>query len=207
MSTLTPQSFGLLLKALDPDERSAAAKYELLRTKLTSLLIWRGCAESDADDLADVTFDRVAGKIAGGETVENISAYSASVARFILLEHKRKKKEDAAGDEMPEVAVDPDVDELEGDDERMECLRECLRSSVPNPNDQRLIIGYYDAGANEKNKDSRKKLALSLGLSLNTMKVRACRLRERLERCINDCVARVTEVRRSRTKRREVMNG
>jgi DNA-directed RNA polymerase specialized sigma24 family protein len=205
MSTLDSNPFLMLLVALDTDEIIAADKYELLRTKIRNLLKWRGCIESDADDLADKTLDRVAAKIAGGEKIDNIGAYTGTVARFIWLEHQRKKREDAVGDEIPEVAVPPEVSIEEAEDERIECLRECMRSTIPKPDDQRLITGYYDTDSNEKNKDARKRLAESLGMSVNTMKVRACRLRDKLERCINDCMARVTKVNDLNTSDQEVV--
>ena len=196
----------MLLSALDADEVRAAEKYETLRYKLVNLLTWRGCSNSDADELADHTLDRVAAKIAEGEKVENVPAYAGSVARFILLEHKRKKREDAAGDDLPEVAVEPDVEILKDSDERMECLRDCMASTVPNPVDQRIIVGYYDTDSNEKNKHARKRLAESLDMSIGALKVKACRLRDRLERCINDCVERVTKSARNDTRDQEVTN-
>ena len=205
MSTLTADLFSMLLAALDGDETRAAEKYETLRYKLVNLLTWRGCVESDADELADRTLDRVAAKISEGEKIENVSAYAGSVARFIWLEHNRKKREDAVGDDLPEVAVDPDIDVLKDRDARMECLRECMAKTIPNPTDQKIVVGYYDTDTNEKNKDARKRLAASLDMTLNALKVRACRLRDRLERCINDCAARVTKSTVSDTDKEELM--
>ncbi|MFL6467425.1 MAG: hypothetical protein ACJ72Z_05660 [Pyrinomonadaceae bacterium] len=205
MSTLDANSFEMLLSALDADEIHAAEKYEMLRCKLVSLLTWRGCIESDADELADRTLDRVAGKIAAGEKVENVAAYAGSVARFVWLEHSRKKREDAVGEDLPEVAVYADIDVLNERDPRMECLRDCLADTVPNPTDQKIIVGYYDTDTNEKNKDARKRLADSLDISIGALKVRACRLREKLERCINNCVERVTKKGISDTNEQEVM--
>jgi DNA-directed RNA polymerase specialized sigma24 family protein len=205
VSTLTANSFTMLLAALDADETRAAEKYETLRYKLVNLLKWRGCTESDADELADRTLDRVAAKIVEGEKVENVSAYACSVARFIWLEHSRKKREDAVGEDLPEVAVEPDIDVLKDRDPRMECLRDCMAETVPNPSDRKIIVGYYDTDTNEKNKDARKRLAESLDMTLNALKVRACRLRNRLERCINDCTARVTKNTISDTNNEELM--
>jgi DNA-directed RNA polymerase specialized sigma24 family protein len=205
VSTIDANSFTLLLEALDGDETLAAEKYELLRYKLVNLLTWRGCSQSDADDLADLTLDRVATKIAEGEKVENIAAYAGSVARFIWLEHGRKKREDAVGDDLPEMAVDPDIDILKDRDSRLDCLRDCMTETIPSPTDRAIIIGYYDTDTNEKNKHARKRLAESLDLSIGALKVRACRLRDKLERCINDCVDRVTKRPDPDTNEREVM--
>lgn len=195
----------MLLAALDADEIRAAEKYETLRYKLVNLLTWKGCNNSDADDLADLTLDRVAAKIADGEKIENVAAYAGAVARFVLLEHKRKRREDAAGDDLPEVAVEPDIDILKESDSRMECLRDCMASTIPNPTDRKIIVGYYDTDSNEKNKHARKRLAESLDMSLGALKVKACRLRDKLEQCINGCVARVTKSDPSDTSNREVM--
>jgi DNA-directed RNA polymerase specialized sigma24 family protein len=195
----------MLLAALDADENRAAEKYETLRYKLVNLLTWRGCTESDADELADKTLDRVAAKIVEGERVENVSAYACSIARFIWLEHSRKKREDAVGEDLPEVAIEPDIDVLKDRDPRMECLRDCMAETIPNPSDRKIIVGYYDTDTNEKNKDARKRLAESLDMTLNALKVRACRLRVRLERCINDCTARVTKNTVSDTNNEELM--
>jgi hypothetical protein len=193
----------MLLAALDQDEMRAAEKYETLRYKLVNLLTWKGCTDSDADELADRTLDRVAGKIAGGEKVENVAAYAGSVARFILLEHSRRKREDAVGDDLPEVAVEPEIDILKESDSRMECLRDCMAETIPNLTDRRIIVGYYDTESNEKNKNARKRLAESLDMSIGALKVKACRLRDKLERCINNCVERVTKRSGSDTSKQE----
>ena len=204
MSSLTASSFQTLLDRLDTDPSAAADKYEDLRVKIAHLLRWRGCAESHADELADRTLDRVAYKLSSGEIVENINAFAAAVARFVWLEHSRKNKADAVGDDLPEIPIQPDVEFLDGPDERMKCLGGCFASSM-NDDDRRLVLGYYDTDADEKAKNARKRLADSFGLTINALKVRACRLRMRLEACINDCVAGVTHSRTANTQRQEVM--
>ena len=201
MSTLTASSFQTLLERLDNDREIAAEKYEDLRVRIAQLLKWRGCMESHADDLADQTLDRVAAKLAAGERVDNIHAFATAVARFIWLEHSRKHKTDAVGDDLPEVAVEPDIPD--DPDSRLTCLRRCVATKFSD-DEKRLVICYYDTDADEKTKSARKRLAESLGLTMNALKVRACRLRMRLEACINDCVMRVTETPAGGTSRQEV---
>jgi len=201
MSTLTASSFQILLDRLDADPASAATKYEDLRIKIAHLLRWRGCAESHADELADRTLDRVAIKLASGESVENLNAFTAAVARFIWLEHSRKNKVDAVGDELPELPVEPDID-LDDPEPRMRCLRRCITRFADE--DKVLVVGYYDTDAGEISKNARKRLADTFGLTLNALKVRACRLRMRLESCINECVERVTKTHAANTQQREV---
>lgn len=192
MSILTTTDFELLLERLASNPTQAAEKYELLRLKLVKSLSWKGCPDSEADALADLTFDRVAGKLAQGEEILNINAYAGEVLRFVWLEHRRKRKEYAAGGDLPETAVEPDIEIFDEPDLRLRCLRKCLAEVSPDENDKILIVGYYDTEAGEKNKDTRKNLAEKLGLTMTTLKVKACRLRERLERCINKCVEKLT---------------
>ena len=189
MAELTAESFGLLLARLDSDEANAAGKYEELRLKLVKFFIWqRSCAESEADALADEALDRVSAKLAQDIEIKNVNAYALEVSRFVWLEHIRKKKEDAYGDDLPEIAVEP---EIAGDpNARLLCLKKCLTETSKSESDRRLIIDYYGAAEGEKNKSQRKTLAEKLGLTMNTLKVKACRLRERLERCINDCTTK-----------------
>lgn len=189
MAELTAESFGLLLVRLDADESVAAGKYEELRLKLVKFFVWqRNCAESEADALADETLDRVSAKLARKIEINNINAYALEVSRFVWLEFSRKKKEDAYGDDLPEIAVAPDFPEEPN--ARLLCLKKCLAEISKHDSDRHLIIGYYSAETGEKNKIQRKNLAEKLGLTMNTLKVKACRLRERLERCVNDCAAR-----------------
>jgi DNA-directed RNA polymerase specialized sigma24 family protein len=199
---LTPVAespFHLLLALLDPDRDAAAGKYELLRQRLVKCIVWKGCSESESDALADTVLDRVAAKVAQGESVQNVNAYACQVMRFVWLEHIRRRRELVTDDgEMPEVAIEPDIDVLKDPDLRLRCLRKCMAEVVPEERDRILIVGYYDTGAGEKNKDKRRTLADQLGMTLNTMKVRACRIRERLERCINECVERLAVTKTSR---------
>jgi len=201
---LTEDSFNLLLDRLDPDPSVAASKYEDLRLKIVHLLRWRGCTEADSDELADVTLDRIAMKIAGGEIVENLNAFAAGVARFVYLEHSRKNKTEAVGDDLPETPVEPDIEFADGDDPRIRCMRRCFSTSFDD-HERDLVLGYYDTEAGEKTKEARRRLAESLGFKLTVLKVRACRLRMRLEKCITDCVARVTKSHQMRTNKQEVV--
>lgn len=177
-----------MLERLDSDTARAAEKYEQLRFKLVKIFLWKGCPESNADALADVVIDRVAAKLSQGEQIQNINAYACEVLRFVWLEHRRKQKEDAAGDDLPETKVEPEIEIFHDPDLRLRCLRNCMAETVSDEKDKILIVGYYDADAGDKLKNIRKSLAEKLGLTMTTLKVKACRLRERLEKCINECV-------------------
>lgn len=204
MSALTAAAFEKFLIRLDDDEILAGEKYLLLRQKLVKTLTWKGCAESQADALADVVLDRVAGKLESGEEILKINAYASEVLRFVWLEHLRKNKEEAFGDEEEQGgAVQPEI--YEEIDLRTRCLRSCLAEF--DQKDARLIVGYYDTDAGDKLKEIRRKLATAMDYPMETpeeqkkamtrLKVRAFHLRERLEKCINQCTARLSVTKRA----------
>jgi len=175
-------SFDKLLASLDADRSSAGAKYEELRLRLIRFFEWRGAA--NCEDLADVCFDRVLKKISQGEEIENVAAYAATVAQFVYKESFRGK--DRLTDSLnvegaPDIATenaDP------SDDERMKCLERCL-GDFPAA-DRNLVVAYYDT--DEKTMiASRKRLADSLVMSMNTLRIKVCRLKARLEKCTRDC--------------------
>lgn len=186
MAILTAEAFEMLLKSLDVDEAQAVKKYEELRLILVKCFIWRGCAEVNADWLADETFNRIASKLTQVTEVKNINAFAREISRYVWLEHQRKYKEEGFGDELPVIAVKPQSKDDE--DLRIICLKSCLNEISSDKNDRLLILGYYDADENEKNKHHRNSLAEKLGITMNTLKVKACRLRLRLEKCINKCI-------------------
>ena len=186
MAGLTQESLNLLLKNLDDDPSKAELRYLELRSKLESCLGWKGCPESEAPALVDEIFDRVATKLLAGEEIKNIDSYACGVLRFVWLEHSRKYKEDAYGDDTPEVAVY--MEQPEEPDQRIACLRSCLIEIAPDDKDRKLILEYYDNEDDSKLKNKRKTLAEKFGVSMNTLKVRAFRLREKLEKCITECM-------------------
>jgi len=192
MSTLSANAFEMLLLRLDDNPDAAGEKYELLRLKLIKCLSWKGCPESRADALADEVLDRVAMKITSGEQVANLTAYACEVLRYVWLEYARKagRENTPPTEDLPETLVDPDISIFEDPYVRLNCLRICLDEVVPDLRDRNLIVGYYDVEEGQKNKDRRKELAVEYALTMTTLKVKACRIRAKLETCINECVTR-----------------
>jgi DNA-directed RNA polymerase specialized sigma24 family protein len=189
----TKNSLHLLLARLDADLVKAAEKYEDLRLRLVNYFAWScGCPESRADDLADQTLDRVALKLEQETVIENLRAYSLATARFVWLEHGRKVRESGWGDHPPDIPAGAREDEER--DERYLCLESCLGEAIKHQSDRDLILDYYDAAEGEKNKNHRKKLAQRLGIDAGALKVRACRLRKSLEKCIRECLEKRAEV-------------
>ena len=182
--TLNQEAFDKLLLALGGDRDSGSQKYLEIRTNLTRFFEWRGC--SFPEDHADETINRMAKKVAEGEEILNHSGYAMGVARLLLLEIiKSRQREQSALNEMEnrgEAYVDCDDGES-----RLTCLRNCLQSLSAENRD--LILQYYQGEKSEKIRN-RKKLMGRLGIPVNTLRMRALRLRERLQGCVEECVGR-----------------
>jgi RNA polymerase sigma factor (sigma-70 family) len=175
---LTREGFDRFLLGLDPDRDKAGRSYELLRAKLVNYFDWRDCPFPE--DHADDALNRVIRKIDAGETIQDPSTYVFGIARMMLREIARsREKERATLSRLPAMEeIDMESDEAE---RRIECLRECL--SALRESERELISQYYEGDGSEKIK-SRKELAARLGLPPNALRIRACRLRERLEECM-----------------------
>jgi DNA-directed RNA polymerase specialized sigma24 family protein len=183
--TLTQDAFDKLLIAFGGDRESGSEKYLEIRGNLTRFFEWRGCPFPE--DHADETMNRVAKKVAEGEEILNPAGYAMGVARLLLLEIvKGRQREQSA---LTEIGRENEAYEAEDDGEgRLTCLRNCLQTLSPDNRD--LILQYYQGEKSEKIQN-RKKLMERLGVPVNTLRMRALRLRERLQGCVEECISRV----------------
>jgi DNA-directed RNA polymerase specialized sigma24 family protein len=180
--TLTPEAFDNLLTAFEPDRDSAAQKYLEVRANLVRFFEWRGCPFPE--DHADETFNRVARKIADGEQIEKPAGYVMGVARLLVLEIiKSVSRQREALDEYQKSYSE--VEDLSDSDTRIDCLQKCLEQL--SSDNRELIIQYYQGDRGEKI-ENRRKLGERLGVAINTLRMRAQRLRERLQSCVEECV-------------------
>ena len=181
--TLTQEAFDRLLVALGGDRDSAAQKYLEIRRNLMRFFEWRGC--SFPEDHADETINRIAKRVAEGEEILNYSGYAMGVARLLLLEiNKGRQREQHA---LAEIGTSSEVYEEPDDSEnRLVCLRSCLQTL--SADNRELILEYYQGEKGEKIQN-RKKLMDRFGIPVNTLRMRALRLRERLQSCVESCVA------------------
>jgi DNA-directed RNA polymerase specialized sigma24 family protein len=179
---LNQEAFDRLLVAFDADRETAGRKYLEIRNHLTRFFEWRGC--SFPEDHADETINRMAKRVSEGEAILNHSGYAMGVARLLLLEiNKGRQREQSA---LAEIGAAPDVYVPEDDGEsRLTCLRSCLQTL--SPDNRELILQYYQGEKGEKI-ENRKKLLQRLGIPVNTLRMRALRLRERLQACVEECV-------------------
>ena len=89
-------------------------------------------------------------------------------------------------EQTPEPRVLPDPPESP-EESRLECLRACLSQL---PSDSRdLILSYYQGEKGEKIKN-RKALTDLFGIPANILRMRALRVRERLQVCADGCLQR-----------------
>jgi DNA-directed RNA polymerase specialized sigma24 family protein len=182
--TLNQEAFDKLLVAFDVDRETAGQKYLEIRNNLTRFFEWRGC--SFPEDHADETINRMAKRVAEGEAILNHSGYAMGVARLLLLEiNKGRQREQTA---LAEIGNAPEVYVPEDDGEsRLICLRSCLQTL--SPDNRELILQYYQGEKGEKIQN-RKKLLDRLGIPVNTLRMRALRLREKLQSCVEECLGR-----------------
>ena len=182
--TLTPESFDKLLVAFGGDRDAGGEKYLEIRSNLMRFFEWRGC--SFPEDHADETINRIAKRIDEGEEILNPAGYAMGVARLLLLEIiKSRQREQSA---LTEMGTATDVYEAPEDgDQRLDCLQNCLQTL--STDNRELILQYYQGEKSEKIQN-RKNLLDRLGIPVNTLRMRALRLREKLQTCVEECVSR-----------------
>jgi RNA polymerase sigma factor (sigma-70 family) len=180
---INKENFQMLISWLDPDEESAALKYEKIRNRLIRIFAGRGCHE--AEELADETINRVAQKVADiKETyVGEPARYFHGVANNVHLEWLRKQKQGGFV-ELKETGRYEHAEEEPN--EEFECLEKCLARL---PEDQRkLIVDYYRHTGKAKI-EHHKTLAEALGISVNALQTKTCRIRAALRQCVLGCLA------------------
>ncbi|MCI0486466.1 MAG: hypothetical protein L0229_07680 [Blastocatellia bacterium] len=187
--SLTREAFDKFLDCLDGDREQAGCRYEKIRSKLISFFEWRDCPFPE--DHADEAINRVVRKIDQGEELRDASEYVFGVARMLLLEIARARENEAKALNLLPVphAEDGDSDESES---RVECLRRCLEELPPEGRE--LITAYYH-GERRSKIENRKRLAERLGIPPNALRIRACRLRERLAGCMDRCMKSLKDVK------------
>ena len=185
--TLTREAFRKLLDFLDSDPERAADAYETIRRKLTRLFEWRGCY--NPDDLVDETINRVARKVDQGEKIltQEPYHYFCGVARFVFHEVIRRQQRERSAVEQERWSLATQAgSEVDFEAElRMKCLQQGLQS-LPQEHGE-LILRYYQ-GEKSKKIANRRELAAELGIQLNALRIRAHRIRQKLESRVRKCL-------------------
>ena len=191
---LTKEALDILLACLDRDQDCAGQKYENIRQGLITFFECRG--SSSPEDQADETINRVARRLAEGKQiyVENPASYFYGVARNVLKE--RWQAPDPASVPLESL---PPMKELSDDprrlherqlekyqrEQQLECLEHCLEGLASK---DRELIGEYYQGETRVKIQNRESLARKLGIPLNALRIRALRIREKLEDCVDQCL-------------------
>lgn len=175
--SLTQEAFNSLLDWLDADRERAGQKYEEIRCNLIRVFARRGCAI--AEELTDETINRVTRKAAeiAGDYVGDPCLYFYGVAHKVYLEYIKKR---------PDPLHLPQPDPAEEKERRFSCLDHCMECLDHQSRD--IILEYYQDEKRAKI-DHRKELAQRLGITLNTLRMRAHRIKLILQQCVGDCLA------------------
>ena len=186
-SAIPPERFEEILAWLDPDREVAAAKYVQLRHDLAKIFQWRGC--SDVEGLTDEVFDRVARKVheVRPTYIGDPRLYFRAVANNLVRETIKKAKTRVA---LEDIDLQEPISTAGEEDEAVkmeQCLQSCLQKL--SPENRNLIVAYY-AKEKQAKIDHRSELAQRLGKSVETLRVKAHRLRKSLQECIKRCLER-----------------
>ena len=180
---LTQDAFDRLLNTLGSDRDTAGTRYLEIRRNLVRLFEWRGCPTPD--EYADETINRCARKIGDGEEIRDVGTYCIGIARMLLREMSRDRSQQARPLEgAPEPRVQPAALEIDPD-RHVQCLRRCLGKLSPET--RNLILHYYQGDKGDKIKN-RKSLTELFGIPASTLRMRALRVRERLQLCAENCL-------------------
>jgi DNA-directed RNA polymerase specialized sigma24 family protein len=176
LHVLEQDEFDQLLSWLGPDAQEAGLRYEKIRRRLISILASRGC--TSAEELADETIDRVARRV-----VDIRQTYVGDKAIYFLgvmnnVHHEYLKR--------PTMPRPPEpADDAESKEKTHQCLERCLAKLT---NHSRQMIERYYAADKQAKIDLRKRIAKEFGISPNTLRLRALRIREKLQACIEKCL-------------------
>ena len=182
---LGQQDFDRLLNWLDADRERAGFLYEQIRWRLVTILAARGCTL--AEELADDTIDRVARRVTDIQQtyVGDKAIYFLGVMNNVHHEYLRRPP-------PPRLIQTPE--DVEAREEIHSCLDNCLAQLAPYS--RQLIERYYAANKQAKI-DLRKVIAREMGIKASSLRLRALRIREKLQTCIERCLHDVSEARPS----------
>ena len=183
-SSMNEEEFEQFLKWLDEDRELAAQKYEKLRHSLIRYFVKRQCAS--AEDLADVVLDAAIGHLHKQNSLllTKPLPYIYGIARNVYRQYFNRQP--SVIDEIDwNRILAPDYSEERARAKRLsECLRNCLQALEEE--DRELFLLYYLKKT--KALDTyRLRLALSFDMTINGLRLKMMRLRERLRLCIASC--------------------
>ena len=176
LKDLGQEDFDRLLDWLDADREQAGLIYEKIRWRLVAILASRGCLTPE--EVADETIDRVARRV-----IEIRDTYEGDKAIYFLGVMNNVHHEYLRRPSLPRLVELEENVEMK---ERMHfCLDQCLERLAPY---SRQLIEKYYAENKQAKIDLRKRIARELGVTATTLRLRALRIREKLQTCIEQCL-------------------
>lgn len=177
LKDLKQEEFDRLLNWLHADRERAGELYEKIRWRLIAILASRGCAL--AEELADETIDRVSRRVADIERtyVGDPAIYFLGVMNNVHHEYLRRPP-------LPRVVSNPDSEEAT--EQLHLCLDNCLQKLAPHA---RQLIEQYYAEDKQAKINLRQRIAREFGVAAGTLRLRALRIRAKLQECIQHCMA------------------
>jgi len=187
---LTEAALARLLVWLDEGTDSGGQSFLEMRRRLVHYFVRKHCP--NADELADESLNRIARRLEEEEAIESESSarYCYIVARFVFLEHLRET--DREGRVVAEVSRQRLNSEAQPAEDRLvkermlNCLEQCTRKLERT---SRQIISRYYIGKERVKIEHRRALARTLGITMNALSIRACRIRDKLEVCVRECLS------------------
>jgi DNA-directed RNA polymerase specialized sigma24 family protein len=183
---LTPIASSRLNEWLDDGRDSRGEALLEMRRRLVSYFDRRNCRF--ATELADETLGRVglALQETGTSTMTPPARYCYAVARTVVLEDMQRGRpgRDARADASPGLPPAAPDDLVAIREQRFACLERCLGRLTPE--ERELAVDYYRDEPRTAT-DRRKEIANRLGIGLNALSIRACRIRASLEACVEAC--------------------
>lgn len=191
--SITSNAFQRLLDWLDEGVNSDGLNYLEMRQRLVAYFDRKNCLTPD--ELADEALNRVARRLEETKKIETETPakYCYITARFVFMEYLRgtDKKSVPLDDVLRQqqanqlAASESDKEEKETKEKMLACLEQCT-GQLESAN-REIIVSYY-YGAERIKIENRRALAERLGISTNALTIRACRIRDKLEICVGDCV-------------------
>jgi len=193
----TEKVFQKFLRWLDEGTDSEGQRYLEVRRRLEVYFDRKNCVAPG--ELADETLNRVARKLEENGEITDVGPlqYCYIVAKYVFLEALRAEKRApfyrSVSSANPGNLSGQSVTLLEADGAAAQkekiaaCLDHCLKNL--SSADRELIVEYY-RGKQRSKIERRAALAAKLGLTANALSIRACRVRQKLEACINSGLSR-----------------
>jgi len=185
-----------LLLRLDSDENRAWEKYEGIRVRLK--YFFENHRIVRPLELADSVLDRVAAILCDetrlpDKQVRDVAGFCVGVARKMALEQGKKEVRTTGIDDVPggenllqDLRDKPeDIANRIDHQRRLACLRSCLARLEPE--ERKLLLLFYSAEEKQQI-PFRKELAVRLKISDGNLRLKACRIRARLEPCVTQCI-------------------